>query len=100
MNNLVPVTSGIIAPQVKPNEWNSGNTIMNLSWIEKSITDLICAILAKILLCECTTPLGLPSEPEVNKTTAGSDGFECAAANLGNHNAKPMSHALSHTLNS
>ena len=44
--------SAPIAPAVKPNAWNKGNTIINLSSGEKSITARICAILDIMLRCE------------------------------------------------
>ena len=56
---------------VKPNEWNKGSTIIILSVGLRSSTEETCATFAKILLFECTTPFGLPSEPEVNNIIAG-----------------------------
>ena len=61
----------MMTPQVRPNEWNSGSAIMNLSSGVKSASARICATFDRIDECECTTPFGLPSEPEVNSTIAG-----------------------------
>jgi len=47
---------------------------MNLSSGVKSASARICATFDRIEECECTTPFGLPSEPEVNSTMAGSSG--------------------------
>src|ERR1700722_3925923 len=62
----------MIAPQVRPNEWNKGNAIMNLSSGEKSATERTWETLERSEACECTTPFGFPSEPDVNRTMAGS----------------------------
>jgi len=51
-----------------------GSALSTLSSTEKSITARICAMLARIARCGSTTPFGLPSEPEVNNTTAASSG--------------------------
>jgi len=47
---------------------------MNLSSGVKSASARICATFDRIDECECTTPFGLPSEPDVKSTTAGSSG--------------------------
>ena len=62
----------MITPHVSPKEWNTGNAIMNLSSGVKSPTARICATFDRIDAWECTTPLGRPSDPEVNSTIAGS----------------------------
>ena len=57
---------------------------MNLSSGVKSASARICATLDRIEECECTTPFGLPSEPDVNSTIAGSSGDWFAALADGN----------------
>ncbi|MNT51998.1 hypothetical protein D3C72_1889970 [compost metagenome] len=80
---MQPDTSGSSTPQVRPKEWNSGSAIMNLSSGVKSATARTWATLDSSELCECTTPLGLPSEPEVNSTSAASSGCWGIAARRG-----------------
>jgi len=70
-------------PPVSPKEWNTGSALNTLSvFLENFMRAPTWAIFARILACESTTPFGSPSEPEVNKITAGSSGFVSANAFL------------------
>ncbi len=75
------------------NETAAGE-IMNLSSGEKSASDRTCAMFESSEACECTTPLGLPSDPEVNNTTAASSGRWPEFGRLEN-SARPRTHSLS-----
>ena len=59
-------------PPVRPNEWNTGSTLNTLSLALASTRASACAALARMLRWDSTTPLGVPSDPEVNRITAGS----------------------------
>ncbi len=68
----MPPSSGIIMPPVSPKEWNTGSTLNTLSLALASTRARAWAALARILRWDSTTPFGVPSEPDVNSTTAGS----------------------------
>jgi hypothetical protein len=57
---------------------------MNLSSGVKSAMLRICAMFDSSESCECTTPFGFPSDPDVNNTTAGSEGSCARSASVGN----------------
>ena len=65
------MTSGRIVPPVSPKEWNTGSTLSSLSAGEKVMRASACMTLASRLRFDSTTALGVPSEPEVNRMTAG-----------------------------
>ena len=67
-----PETSGSTTPTVSPNEWNTGSTLNTLSSRPKSIRAAAWAAFASMLRWDSTTPLGTPSEPEVNRMAAQS----------------------------
>ena len=69
-----PETSGSTRPTVSPNEWNTGSTLNTLSCRPKSMRAAACEALASMLRWDSTTPFGVPSEPEVNRTAAQSCG--------------------------
>src|SRR3569623_522638 len=70
----MPDNSGSKVPALRPNEWNIGSTLRITSCALKAKRAASCARLASRLACDSTTPLGAPSEPEVNNTTAASSG--------------------------
>ena len=74
--------SGSTVPAVRPNEWNTGSTLNSLSWRPKSMRAAACAAFASMLRWDSTTPFGVPSEPEVNRITAGSSGLRATIARL------------------
>ena len=55
-----------------PKAWKRGNADIKRSAGVGSITVRICSTLANKLPWLWTTPFGLPSEPEVNRTKASS----------------------------
>lgn len=58
-----------MVPAVRPKEWNTGSTLNTLSVGLKSMLAAACVALARILRCVSTTPLGAPSDPDVNRMT-------------------------------
>ena len=56
---------------MSPNEWNTGSTLSSLSVGENEMRASACITLASRLRLESTTALGVPSEPEVKRMTAG-----------------------------
>ena len=58
-----------------PNEWNNGRQLKKMSVGRKPMQLRACAKLDNKLRWDNTTPLGVPSEPEVNRMVAGSPGF-------------------------
>jgi hypothetical protein len=78
-----PDTSGSTSPTVSPKEWNTGRTLNTLSWRPKSMRAAACAAFASMLRWDSTTPLGVPSEPEVNRIAAQSSGLAFGERLLG-----------------
>ena len=70
----MPLSKGSSMPPVMPKEWNTGSTLNTTSCAVMSKRAMICATLPMRLRCDSTTPLGKPSEPDVNSTAAGSCG--------------------------
>lgn len=70
----MPFSTGSMEPTVKPNEWNIGRKFSTTSCGLKLITDSSCFRLPRIFAYDSTTPFGVPSEPDVNSTTAGCSG--------------------------
>ena len=66
-------------PPMKPNEWNAGSAMNSRSSRPKSMRASACATFARTLRWERTTPLGVPSVPEVNKITAQSSGLRATS---------------------
>ena len=60
-----------MVPPVSPKEWNTGSTLSSLSAGEMVMRASACMALASRLRCDSTTAFGVPSEPEVNRITAG-----------------------------
>ena len=63
---------------VSPKEWNTGSTLKTLSSRPKSIRAAACATFASMFVWLKTTPLGTPSDPDVNRITARSKGLATA----------------------
>jgi len=84
----MPVMIGRSAPAVRPKEWKTGSAFSTLSSGEKSMTDRIWAILAWSARWDSTTPFGLPSDPEVNSTTAGCSGSRLRSTVRGKSRAR------------
>ena len=70
----MPDSSGSSVPAVSPNEWNIGSAFKMMSCELKSMRAATCSRFASTLACDSTTPFGMPSEPDVNSTIAGSSG--------------------------
>src|SRR3546814_10222173 len=74
MKVFTPENSGSSMPPVMPKEWNTGSALSTLSVGLKSMRAASWRQLARRLSWLSTTPLGSPSEPEVNSTRAGALG--------------------------
>src|SRR3569833_1216693 len=70
----MPESSGNKVPALSPKEWNTGRTLRMMSCALNAKRAASCARLASRFTCDSATPLGAPSEPEVNSTTASSSG--------------------------
>ena len=70
----MPLITPSSNPPVSPNEWKIGSGLNAMSAAVKSKLAAICAMLLRRLAWVRTTPLGAPSDPDVNRTTAGSRG--------------------------
>ena len=87
----MPVSIGNSMPPVSPNEWNTGSTLNTTSAGVTSKRAMTCATLARRLRWDSTTPLGAPSEPEVNSTTAGSSGVRRSSMRPASRTARSFS---------
>ncbi len=70
----MPDSIGKTMPAVSPNEWNTGRALNTTSEPVKSTRAASWLTFERMLRWLSTTPLGAPSVPEVNSTTAGSPG--------------------------
>ena len=71
----MPDSSGSSVPAVSPNEWNIGSAFKITSCELKSMRAATCSRFASTFACDSATPFGMPSEPDVNSTMAGSSGI-------------------------
>ncbi len=78
-------------PPVSPNEWNIGIALNTRSAGLKSTTAATWAMLARMLRWLSTTPLGEPSEPEVNSTTAAESAGTAAPGSRRRASSHPRS---------
>ena len=67
-----PESSGSSRPPVSPKLWNTGSALRTMSRGLKSTTAASWCRFASRLRWLSTTPFGVPSEPDVKSTTAGS----------------------------
>ena len=90
----VPAAGKVSFDAVSPNEWNTGSTLNTLSCRPKSMRAAACAALASMLRWDSTTPLGVPSEPDVNSTAAQSPGLRATSGFLQFRRPRSLSHMV------